>query len=40
MNKIIDYFFDSKEQLEEHKKAWELIGIVAVASLVASSFVA
>jgi hypothetical protein len=40
MNKIIDYFFDSKEQLEEHIKAWKLIGIVAVVSLVASSFVA
>lgn len=40
MNKIIDYFFDSKEQLEEHIKAWKLIGIVVVVSLVASSFIA
>jgi len=40
MNKIIDYFFDSEEQLQEHIKAWELIGIVAVVSLVASSFIA
>lgn len=40
MNKIIDFFFDSEEQLEEHIKAWKLIGIVVVVSLVASSFVA
>ena len=40
MNKIIDYFFDSEEQLEEHIKAWKLIGIVAFVSLVASSFIA
>ncbi len=40
MNKIIDYFFDSEEQLEEHIKAWKMIGIVAVVSLVASIFVA
>lgn len=40
MNKIIDYFFDSEEQLEEHIKAWKLIGIVAVVSLVASNFIA
>lgn len=40
MKKIIDYFFDSEEQLEEHIKAWKLIGIVVVVSLVASSFIA
>lgn len=40
MKKIIDYFFDSEEQLEGHIKAWKLIGIVAVVSLVASSFIA
>lgn len=40
MNKIIDYFFDSEEQLKEHIKAWKMIGILAVVSLVASIFVA
>lgn len=40
MKKIIDYFFDSEEQLEEHIKAWKLIGIVVVVSLIASSFIA
>lgn len=40
MNKIIDYFFDSTEQLEEHIKAWKLIGIAVAVCLVASSFIA
>lgn len=40
MNKIIDYFFDSEEQLQEHIKAWKILGIVVAVSLVASSFIA
>lgn len=40
MNKIIDYFFDSKEQLEEHIKAWKILGLITVVSFIVSSFIA